>query len=73
MLSGSASGLPGGIGGAEAAMIALLTVFDVPLEIALPATAIIRITTLWFAIAVGLVVFPFAERLSMNQLNEARP
>ena len=73
MLSGSASGLPGGIGGAEAAMIALLTLFDVPLEIALPATAIIRITTLWFAIAVGLLVFPFAERHSMNQLNEARP
>ncbi len=71
MLSGSATGLPGGIGGAEAAMIALLTLFDIPLEIALPATAIIRITTLWFAIAVGIVLFPFAERISFNRLNEA--
>ena len=70
MLSGSATGLPGGVGGAEAALIALLTLFDIPLEIALPATAIIRITTLWFAIAVGMVMFPFAERLSMNRLNE---
>ncbi len=71
MLSGSATGLPGGIGGAEAAMIALLTLFDIPLEIALPATAIIRITTLWFAIAVGIILFPFAERLSIRRLNEA--
>lgn len=71
MLSGSATGLPGGIGGAEAAMIALLTLFNVPLEIALPATAIIRITTLWFAIIVGVVAFPFAERFSLRRLKEA--
>jgi len=71
MLSGSATGLPGGIGGAEAAMIALLTLFDVPLQIALPATAIIRITTLWFAILVGIIMFPFAERMSINRMKEA--
>lgn len=71
MLSGSATGLPGGIGGAEAALIALLTLFDVPLEIAIPATAIIRITTLWFAIIVGIIVFPFAESTSRRRLEEA--
>lgn len=71
MLSGSASGLPGGIGGAEAAMIALLSYQGVPLEIAIPATAIIRITTLWFAIIVGLITLPFAERLSNKALIEA--
>ena len=70
MLSGSATGLPGGIGGAEAAMIALLTFNNVPLEIALPATAIIRITTLWFAILVGIIMFPFAERISSQSLSE---
>ena len=62
MLSGGATGLPGGIGGAEAAMVAVLMLVKVPLEIALPATAIIRLTTLWFAIGVGIAVFPFAER-----------
>jgi len=70
MLAGSATGLPGGVGGAEAALATLLTLFDVPLEIALPATAIIRITTLWFAILVGILMFPFAERFSLNRLNE---
>jgi len=71
MLSGGASGLPGGIGGAEAAMIALLSLQGIPLEITLPATAIIRMTTLWFAIVLGLGVFPFAERISALKLKDA--
>ncbi|SHI90472.1 conserved hypothetical protein [Palleronia salina] len=63
-LAGGLTGAPGGIGGAEAAMIALLVARGVPLEIALPATAVIRVTTLWFAILIGLVVFPHAEARS---------
>ena len=66
-LAGGLTGLPGGIGGAEAAMVVLLQLEHVPLDIALPATLIIRITTLWFAIGVGLAVFPFAERISMRK------
>jgi uncharacterized membrane protein YbhN (UPF0104 family) len=63
-LAGGATGAPGGLGGAEAAMIALLTLEGVPPEVSVPATAIIRVTTLWFALAVGLAVFPLAERIS---------
>lgn len=65
-LAGGLTGAPGGLGGAEAAMIALLTLEGVPLEVSVPATAIIRVTTLWFAIAIGLVVFPMAERASLK-------
>jgi len=61
MMTGGATGMPGGIGGAEAAMIALLSVQGVPLETSIPATAIIRITTLWFAIGLGMIIFPLAE------------
>ncbi|MEM9250058.1 MAG: lysylphosphatidylglycerol synthase transmembrane domain-containing protein [Pseudomonadota bacterium] len=61
-LAGGLTGAPGGLGGAEAAMIALLQLQGVPFEISLPATAVIRLTTLWFAIVIGLVVFPLAER-----------
>ena len=43
-------------------MVALLSLQGVPLEVSLPATAVIRLTTLWYAIAIGLVVFPFATR-----------
>ncbi len=70
MLGGGATGLPGGLGGAEAAMVVLLTLQNVPLDIALPATAIIRITTLWFAILIGIIVFPFAERKGQDHALE---
>jgi len=65
-LAGGLTGLPGGVGGAEAAMIGLLMLEGVPLEISVPATLIMRLTTLWFAIGLGLAVFPFAERSSMK-------
>ena len=61
-LAGGLTGAPGGVGGAEAAMVALLSLHGVPLETSVPATALIRLTTLWFAVIVGLLVFPFAER-----------
>ncbi|MDV7145286.1 lysylphosphatidylglycerol synthase transmembrane domain-containing protein [Tropicimonas sp. TH_r6] len=63
-LAGGLTGAPGGVGGAEAAMIALLKLQGVPLEISVPATAVIRLTTLWFAILIGLAIFPLAERHS---------
>ncbi len=61
MITGGLTGMPGGLGGAEAAMVALLSLQGVPLETAIAATAIIRVTTLWFAVALGLLVFPIAE------------
>ncbi len=64
MMTGGATGMPGGIGGAEAAMLALLSLQGVPIEISIPATAIIRITTLWFAIGLGALVFPLAEGIA---------
>ena len=63
-LAGGLTGAPGGVGGAEAAMVALLSLEGIPLEVSIPATAVIRLTTLWFAILIGLVVFPLAEAKS---------
>lgn len=65
-LAGGLTGAPGGVGGAEAAMVALLSLQGVPLAMSLPATAIIRLTTLWFAIGIGLLLFPLAERHSLK-------
>ncbi len=69
-LAGGLTGAPGGLGGAEAAMVALLLLDGVPVEIALPATLIIRVTTLWFAIGLGLAVFPLAERFSKKTTHD---
>lgn len=63
-LAGGLTGAPGGVGGAEAAMLLMLSAQAVPMAVAVPAMAVIRVTTLWFAIFVGLVTFPIAEKLS---------
>ena len=67
MLTGGATGMPGGVGGAEAAMVALLALQGVPVEVSVPATAIIRLTTLWFAVGIGMLVFPLAEGLGSRR------
>ena len=68
-LVGGLTGAPGGLGGAEATMVALLALDGVPLEVAVPATLVIRVTTLWFAVLIGLAVFPAAEKHSMKAQN----
>lgn len=65
-LAGGLTGAPGGVGGAEAAMVALLSLEGIPLDVSIPATAVIRLTTLWFAILIGLAIFPLAEAKSMK-------
>ena len=72
VLSGALSGLPGGLGGTEASAVALLVLQDVPLETAILATIIIRVTTLWFAVLIGLIVFPIAESKSRKTPLQAK-
>jgi len=53
MLAGAVSFMPGGLGGAEAAMTALLVTSNVDMPQAVAATVIIRLATLWFAVLLG--------------------
>lgn len=55
MLAGALSFLPGGLGGAEAVMISLLVFKGMMMPVAIAATVFIRLATLWFAVAIGLV------------------
>jgi uncharacterized protein (TIRG00374 family) len=55
MLAGAVSFMPGGLGGSEASMVLLLTLCRVPLAAAVSATLLIRLTTLWFAVLLGIV------------------
>lgn len=63
-LVGSASLLPGGLGSTEASLVLLLRFLGVDLGTAIAATAIIRLTTLWFAVAIGLALMPLAVKTS---------
>jgi uncharacterized protein (TIRG00374 family) len=53
MLAGAMSFMPGGLGGAEAAMVSLLMWKGVGGAEAVAATILIRMATLWFAVAIG--------------------
>lgn len=59
MLAGAISFMPGGLGSTEAAMIALLVSGGIDLAGASAATLLIRLTTLWFAVCLGLLAQPF--------------
>lgn len=56
VLVGAISFLPGGLGSTEAVMGLLLISAGVPEPIAIAATLICRIATLWFAVILGIVV-----------------
>ena len=64
MIVGAISMLPGGLGSTEATMIGLLLALKVDFDSALVATAVIRLTTLWFGVGLGSLALPFALRLA---------
>lgn len=70
MIAGTLAMLPGGLGGTEAVMIALLVAINVDLDQAIAATAVIRLTTLWFASLLGFIALPGAMRLA-RQVGDA--
>jgi uncharacterized membrane protein YbhN (UPF0104 family) len=63
-LAGAASFLPGGLGVADASMTALMRALgDVSKAAAAAATVLIRLATLWFAVALGLIGLAVEERM----------
>jgi uncharacterized membrane protein YbhN (UPF0104 family) len=52
-IAGALSFLPGGIGGTEAVMTGLLIASGAPEAKAVAATLVIRLATLWYAVAIG--------------------
>lgn len=53
MLAGALSFMPGGLGGAEAVMVALLIWGGMESASAVAVTVLIRVVTLWFAVGIG--------------------
>lgn len=63
MLAGAISFMPGGLGGAETVMVALLVWAGMPMPAAIAATVLIRMTTLWFAVVLGLLALGSSKKL----------
>jgi uncharacterized membrane protein YbhN (UPF0104 family) len=59
-LIGALSFLPGGLGGFEATAVVMLGAYGVDLGSAALATTIIRLTTLWFSVALGGAVLAWS-------------
>jgi len=55
-LVGAVSMLPGGLGATEGTMTGLLMLMHIPAAVAITATLITRLATLWFAVLIGLAV-----------------
>jgi uncharacterized protein (TIRG00374 family) len=54
--------MPGGLGGSEATMVLLLKACGVPLPMAVSATLVIRVATLWFAVLLGIIALSIRFR-----------
>jgi glycosyltransferase 2 family protein len=72
MLTGALSFMPGGLGGAEATMILLLRLHGIPMTLALSATILIRLATLWFAVLLGVLALSMRVKVPYlaTRLNE---
>lgn len=62
MVVGALSFFPGGLGGMEATMVALLMLNHVAQPQAVAATILIRLATLWFAVGLGMAALAVPER-----------
>lgn len=61
---GAVSALPGGLGAAEASIAGMLTLLlGLETDISAAATLLIRFATLWFGVALGLIVWAISRHL----------
>ena len=62
MIVGASSMLPGGLGSTEVTAVVLLRALGVDFDAAVASTALVRVTTFWFAVGIGVCLLPVAIR-----------
>jgi uncharacterized protein (TIRG00374 family) len=60
MIVGAISMLPGGLGSTEVTAVVLLRALGVDLDVAVACTALVRVSTFWFAVGIGAALLPAA-------------
>jgi uncharacterized protein (TIRG00374 family) len=61
---GAASALPGGLGASEASIAGMLILLlGLSADVSAAATLLIRLATLWFGVALGLIIWSFSHHL----------
>jgi uncharacterized membrane protein YbhN (UPF0104 family) len=66
MVGGALSMLPAGLGGTEALLTGLLVLAGAPLATALAATVLVRLLTLWLAVAIGALALLYSAAVSRD-------
>ena len=69
---GAVSTLPGGLVGTEGSMVALLQQSGVARGVASAGTLIVRLATLWLAVAVGLVALAWLNKVRLIHTPRSR-
>lgn len=69
-VAGAVTMLPGGLGATDASITGLLIILTIPKSIAVASTLLIRVATLWFAVAVGIVAVLYYQKISHKKLSE---
>ncbi len=67
-LIGAIAMLPGGLGVTEASLTGLLQILNIPKNISVASTIIIRVATLWFAVIVGIFAVLIYQRVSHRDI-----
>jgi uncharacterized protein (TIRG00374 family) len=62
-LAGALSFMPGGLGSTEVTMIVSMRLFAIPLPIAVSATLVIQVVTLWFAVLLGIIALSIRAKI----------
>jgi len=60
MVGGALSMLPAGLGGTEALLTGLLALHGAPLATAVGITVLVRLLTLWLAVAIGVLALLYS-------------
>ncbi len=69
-IAGAVTMLPGGLGATDASITGLLMLLNIPKNISVASTLIIRIATLWFAVFVGIVSISIYQRINNKRIND---
>jgi uncharacterized membrane protein YbhN (UPF0104 family) len=62
--------LPGGLGATDAGITGLLIFLGISKSVAVASTMIIRVSTLWFAVIVGIGAIMIYQKVFHKKLNE---
>jgi len=71
MIVGAGSMLPGGLGSTEVTAVVLLRALGVDFDAAVASTALVRVTTFWFAVGIGVGLLPVAIRAASRSAERA--